>query len=60
MNDGLSDLLRDDPLLDTAWYLARYPDVAGTGLTAEQHYLAIGAELGRDPGPASPYQRTGC
>ncbi|MCB0979337.1 MAG: glycosyltransferase family 4 protein [Acidimicrobiaceae bacterium] len=52
MNDGLSDLLRDDPLLDTAWYLARYPDVAGTGLTAEQHYLAIGAELGRDPGPA--------
>ena len=38
-------------LFDGNWYMARYPDVASTGLTAETHYLRLGADLNRDPGP---------
>lgn len=38
-------------LLDPDWYCTTYPDVAGCGLSAAEHYLAIGAALGRDPSP---------
>ena len=44
-------LLRASPLFDGDWYRARYGDVALSGLSPEQHYLRIGAALGRDPGP---------
>lgn len=38
-------------LFDPRWYVTRYPDVAASGLRPLQHYLAIGAAEGRDPGP---------
>jgi glycosyltransferase involved in cell wall biosynthesis len=44
-------LLRSTELFDAAWYLATYPDVARSGLSAESHFLTFGALLGRDPGP---------
>jgi hypothetical protein len=43
--------VRDSGYFDAPWYLARYADVAGTGLDPIQHYLQIGASEGRDPGP---------
>lgn len=36
---------------DPAWYVARYPDVALSGLAAAEHYLWLGRRLGR-PGRA--------
>lgn len=41
--------VRDSGLFDAAWYGARYPDVAGTGLDPVDHYLRVGVRLGRDP-----------
>ena len=43
--------LRSSRLFDADWYQARYGDVAGSGLEPAEHYLKIGAALGRDPGP---------
>lgn len=43
--------LRRSGLFDAAWYVERYGDVARSGLDPVAHYLRIGAELGRDPGP---------
>ena len=37
---------------DADWYLARYPDVAMLGMDPAEHYLWLGARLGRDPSPA--------
>ena len=31
------------------WYANTYPDVAGSGLSAAEHYLRLGAEMGRNP-----------
>ncbi|WP_162943978.1 MULTISPECIES: glycosyltransferase [unclassified Rhizobium] len=31
------------------WYVARYPDVAISGMSPAAHYLAYGAQEGRDP-----------
>ncbi len=39
------------PLLDSAWYLQRYPDVAAAGIDPLEHFLAIGASEMRDPNP---------
>ena len=36
---------------DAGWYLARYPDVAATGLDPLTHFLRLGIAEGRDPGP---------
>lgn len=38
-------------LLDPAWYLARYPDVAEAGLNPLHHFLAFGLGEGREPSP---------
>jgi len=45
------NILTGSALFDAAWYLARYPDVAETGLDPALHYLKYGAALGRDPAP---------
>lgn len=39
------------PLFDAAWYRARYPDVAASGIDPAWHYLQYGSREGRDPGP---------
>lgn len=44
-------LLHASDLFDGDWYLAEYPDVAGTGIDPAEHYLRFGALEGRDPGP---------
>jgi glycosyltransferase involved in cell wall biosynthesis/peptidoglycan/xylan/chitin deacetylase (PgdA/CDA1 family) len=38
-------------LFDTAWYLARNPDVAGTGQDPLRHYLQYGIAERRNPNP---------
>jgi len=38
-----------NPLFDSDWYIARYPDVSGRNPLA--HYLRFGAVEGRDPHP---------
>lgn len=43
--------MRESELFDAQWYRREYPDVALTGLDPVDHYLALGAELRRDPGP---------
>jgi glycosyltransferase involved in cell wall biosynthesis/GT2 family glycosyltransferase len=43
--------LRASGLFDAAWYLARYPDVALSGLTPEDHFRVYGDAMGRNPGP---------
>ena len=40
-----------DPLFDTPYYLARYPDVKAAGIDPYQHYLSSGFREGRDPSP---------
>ncbi|MDZ7627826.1 MAG: glycosyltransferase [Parvularculaceae bacterium] len=45
------DVITRSGLFDEAWYLARYPDVAGGGFDAVDHYLRHGADEGRDPSP---------
>lgn len=49
--DVLTAAVRRAPLFDAAWYAARYPDVARLGLDPAEHFVRIGAALGRDPGP---------
>ena len=44
-------LVRDSGLFDEGWYRRTYPDVERSGLGAIEHYLAIGAREGRNPGP---------
>ncbi|MFN7056965.1 glycoside hydrolase family 99-like domain-containing protein [Hyphomonas sp.] len=38
-------------LVDEAWYLATYTDVAAAGVSAVEHYMSIGWAEGRNPGP---------
>lgn len=38
-------------LVDAAWYLQTYPDVAGGGAQAGAHFEHFGMAEGRDPGP---------
>ncbi len=40
-----------NPLVDGAWYCARYPDAAASGLHPVEHWVAVGWQLGYDPGP---------
>ena len=44
-------MIRDSGLFDQDWYLATYPDVAGSGLDPIEHYLTIGAPQGYNPNP---------
>lgn len=46
-----ADLIRNSGLFDRDYYLARYPDVAESGLDPVDHYLQIGAAKGYDPNP---------
>ena len=43
--------LRQDPLFDSEWYAATYPDSGGADKAVE-HYLREGAFVGNDPSPA--------
>lgn len=43
--------LRASGLFDEAWYLARYPDVRLLGMDPVEHYVWLGARLGRSPSP---------
>lgn len=47
--DGLAKLVRDSGLVDAAWYLQRYPDVAAAGMDPLQHYVLHGIGEGREP-----------
>lgn len=42
---------KPNPLFDGPWYLARYPEVAASGMPAWAHYLEYGAAEGRQPSP---------
>ena len=44
-------LLRGSGLFDSAWYLARNGDVARARIDPAEHYLRIGGQEGRNPGP---------
>lgn len=44
-------IVQDSPLFDAETYSKTYPDVALTGLAPAEHYLTLGARLGRTPGP---------
>lgn len=44
-------IIRESQFFDEKWYVARYPDVTLSGLVPAEHYLSIGARIGRDPGP---------
>ena len=52
LTDSDRDLLAASPLFDGTWYASRYPDVADSGLSPLEHFLRVGARLGRDPGPS--------
>lgn len=43
------DRIRGSDRFDAAWYRARYPDVDALGMDPAEHYLWIGARLGRNP-----------
>ena len=43
--------IRDSKLFDEKWYLEQYPDVKALGMDPIEHYLWLGAKLGRDPAP---------
>jgi hypothetical protein len=45
------ELVSASGLFDSEWYMARYPDVARSGVDPIVHYLRHGAAEGRDPGP---------
>lgn len=54
MTDFNSDdieLIRQSSLFDGEWYLSEYPDVKALGMDPAEHYLWLGAKLGRNPGP---------
>jgi hypothetical protein len=48
---GDAALIRNSGLFDAAWYVARYPDAAESGLDPVDHYLQVGAAKGYLPNP---------
>jgi len=44
-------LIDESGLFDRKWYIAEYPDVGALGMDPVEHYLRLGARLGRNPGP---------
>ena len=51
LTESERQLIRDSGLFDAAWYAAKYPDVAATGLDPLDHFLRIGIYMDREPGP---------
>ncbi|MCX8996200.1 glycosyltransferase [Rhizobiaceae bacterium BDR2-2] len=45
------ELIKDSGLFDENWYKEQYSDVQITGMDPIEHYLWIGARIGRDPSP---------
>ncbi|MCC6736265.1 MAG: hypothetical protein IT534_09070 [Bauldia sp.] len=45
-------LMAASDLFDADWYASTYPEHAATGLDAIEHFAAIGAYEGKDPGPS--------
>lgn len=43
--------IAESPYFNADWYRRTYPDVALSGMDPVQHYLHVGAPMGRDPGP---------
>lgn len=41
----------DTDVFDADWYIAKYPDVALSGLSPYEHYVRFGRFLNRQPGP---------
>ena len=48
---ALIERIRISGRFNEEWYLRTYPDVALSGLGAIEHYLRVGAWLGREPAP---------
>lgn len=51
VNDEESDaeLIRNSEYFDAQWYIEQYPDVEMVGMDPAEHYLDIGARIGRNP-----------
>lgn len=49
--DAQIRLIAASPLFDAAWYVSRYPDVAGSGMAPVRHFLLYGTLFQRAPGP---------
>lgn len=43
-------LVKASKMVHVRWYMEQYPDVRATDLHPVEHYLRIGADLGRNPG----------
>jgi GT2 family glycosyltransferase/glycosyltransferase involved in cell wall biosynthesis len=54
MSGALDDVdrIRRSPRFDAAWYRRSYPDVDALGMDPAEHYLWLGAKLGRNPSAA--------
>jgi hypothetical protein len=50
-------LLKQSPLFDARWYLARYPDVAASEIDPITHYVEFGWREGRNPSAAFSTRR---
>jgi GT2 family glycosyltransferase/glycosyltransferase involved in cell wall biosynthesis len=48
---GAAEGRNPNPLFDTGWYLAQYPDVRASVFNPLAHYLKHGASEGRNPSP---------
>ncbi len=44
-------IINDSSFFDEEIYAAQYPDIAHSGMSPAEHYLRVGAFIGRDPGP---------
>ncbi|MCL1899407.1 MAG: glycoside hydrolase family 99-like domain-containing protein [Promicromonosporaceae bacterium] len=51
MIDAASRAVLRSGLFDADWYVARYPDVAASGLDPLAHFLTVGESQLRDPSP---------
>ena len=45
------EIIAKSRLFDPKWYAAQHRDVTSSGVSPAEHYLWVGAALGRDPGP---------
>lgn len=56
-NTSPRDLIARSEFFDAVWYLTRYRDVGALGMDPAEHYLRLGALMGRSPGPRFDGQR---
>lgn len=47
------EAIRNSGEFDEKWYLEQYPDVKALGMDPVEHYLWLGARMGRKPSPGS-------